>query len=62
MAKVKTIDPFVCTEPAVAISPATSRILKQRMKAADEGRLISVEKARRRIEQWLLKRSITKMR
>jgi hypothetical protein len=33
---------------AVKISPATSRILKQRMKTADEGRLVSADKARER--------------
>jgi hypothetical protein len=62
MAKTKNIDPFVCDEPAVEISPATSRILKQRMKTADEGRLVSVEKARQRMQQWLSKSSTTKTR
>jgi hypothetical protein len=59
MAKVKSIDPFVCTEP-VEISPTTSRILKQRMKTADNARLVSGEKARQRIQQWLSKSSTTK--
>jgi hypothetical protein len=62
MAKTKNIDPIVCDEPAVEISPATSRILKQRMKTADEGRLVSVEKARQRMQQWLSKSSTTKTR
>jgi hypothetical protein len=62
MAKAKNIDPFVCNEPAVEISAKTSRILKQRMKTADEGRLVSAEKARQRIQEWLSKSSITKMR
>jgi hypothetical protein len=61
MAKVKNIDPFVCNEP-VEVSPATSRILRQRMKTADEGRLVSAAKARERILQWLSKSSITKTR
>jgi len=61
MVKAKGIDPFVCSEP-VEISPATSRILKQRMKTADEGRLVSGEKARQRIQQWLSRSSTTKTR
>jgi hypothetical protein len=61
MGKVKNIDPLVCNEP-VEISQATSRILKQRMKSADEGRLVSAEKARQRIQQWLSKSSTTKTR
>ncbi len=61
MAKIMSIDPFVCKQP-VEISPAISRILKQRMKTADEGRVVSAEKARQRIQQWLLKSSTTKTR
>jgi hypothetical protein len=61
MAKVKSIDPFVCSEP-VDIGPTTSRILKRRMKTADEGRLVSSEKARQRIQQWLSRSSTTKTR
>ena len=60
VAKVKGIDPFVCNEP-VEISPAISRILKQRM-TADEGRLVSAGTARQRIQQWLSKSSTTKTR
>jgi len=62
MAKAKSIDPFVCNEPAVEVSPSTNRILKQRIKTADEGRLVSAEKARQRIQQWLSKSSTTKTR
>jgi len=62
MANAKSIDPFVCTEPAVEISPATSRILSQRMKTSDEGRMVPAEKARQRMQQWLSKSSTTKTR
>jgi hypothetical protein len=62
MAKAESIDPFVCDEPEVEIGPATSRILKQRAKTADEGRLVSAEQARLRIRQWLSKSSTTKTR
>ena len=62
MSKPKNIDPFVCDEPEVEISPATSRILKQRIKTADRGRLVPAPKARERIRQWLSKSSTTKAR
>jgi hypothetical protein len=61
MAKAKSIDPFICNEP-VEISPATSRILKQRIKTAGEGRVVTPERARHRIQQWLSKSSTTKTR
>jgi hypothetical protein len=62
MAKAKNSDPFICNGPAVQVSPATNRLLKQRMKTADDGRLVSAEKARERIQEWLSKSSTTKTR
>jgi hypothetical protein len=62
MAKAKSIDPFVCDTPEVEINSATSLILKQRMKTVGEGRLVSAEQARQRIELWLSKSSTTKKR
>ncbi|MGD0298362.1 MAG: hypothetical protein ABSE86_14755 [Bryobacteraceae bacterium] len=62
MAKGRSIDPFVSNESAVEISPATSRLLKQRMKAAVEGRLVPADKARQRIHERLSKSSTTKTR
>ena len=49
MGKAKSIDPFVCDAPEVEKDSATSRTLKQRMKTADQGRLIPAEEARQRI-------------
>jgi hypothetical protein len=46
----------------IELSAETSRILKQRIKSADEGRLVSAKEARQRIQQWLSKTSITKTR
>jgi hypothetical protein len=62
MVKAKIIDPFVSSDPAVEVSPATSRLLKRRMKTADEGRLVPAGKARQRIHEWLSKSSTTKTR
>ena len=44
------------------VSSATSRILKQRIKTADEGRLVSAQQARQRIKSWLSRSSATKKR
>jgi predicted transcriptional regulator len=62
MADTKTIDPFICDEPAGEVSQATGRLLKERVKTADEGRVVPAEEARRRIQQWLSKSSTTKTR
>jgi hypothetical protein len=62
MADAKSIDPFVCDEPEVEISPETSRILEQRLKTADEDHLVSTEEGRLRIKEWLSKSSITETR
>jgi hypothetical protein len=62
MGNGKRIDPFVCNEPEVEVDPATSRILKQRMKTDDRARLVPAKEARRRIHQWLSKSSTTKTR
>jgi predicted transcriptional regulator len=56
------IDPFVSTEPEVEVDPETSRILEERIKSADQGRLVSAEEARQRIHQWLTNSSTTKTR
>jgi hypothetical protein len=60
MAKAPIVDPFVCDTPEMEIDPATSRILKQRLKTAGEGRLVSAGQARERIKLWLSKSTITK--
>jgi hypothetical protein len=51
MVKADSIDPFVCDEPEVEISPVTIRTLKQRAETADEGRLVSAKQARQQIRQ-----------
>lgn len=61
MAKIESPDPFVCNDE-VEVDAETSRILKERVESADQGRLVSAEEARRRIREWLSKSSITKMR
>jgi len=55
-------DAFVSREQEIELDPETSRILEERVKSADAGRLISAEEARRRFHEWLSKSSITKTR
>jgi hypothetical protein len=62
MSKPERIDPFVSGESEVKVDAATSRILKQRIKSASEGRTVSARAARQRIHRWLSKSSITKTR
>jgi hypothetical protein len=62
MGKPQRVDPFVSNEREVEVDAATSRLLKQRIKTAEEGRLLSAKAARKRIQRWLSKSSITKTR
>jgi hypothetical protein len=62
MSKLQRVDPFVSTEPQVEVDAATSRVLKQRIKTAAEGRLVSPKSARERIQRWLSKSATTKTR
>lgn len=62
MSKPQRVDPSVSNEPEVEVDATTSRILKQRLKTAEEGRLVPVKAARERIQRWLLRSSTTKTR
>jgi predicted transcriptional regulator len=62
MGKPQKREAFVCSEPEVEVDAETSRVLDQRMRTADEGRLVSSEEARRRIQQWLSKSATSKTR
>jgi predicted transcriptional regulator len=56
------IDPFVSEEPEVELDPEIRRLLRERMKSADQGRLVSAEEARRHVQQWLSNSATTKTR
>jgi hypothetical protein len=60
MSKPQRVDPFVSKEPEIEVDAATSRLLKHRVKTANEGRLVSAKAARQRIQRWLSKSSTTK--
>ena len=56
----QALDPFISTEPAVELDAETNRILAERIQSADQGRLVSAEVARQRIQECLSKFSTTK--
>jgi hypothetical protein len=62
MSKLHRTDPLVSVEAEVKVDSATSRLLKQRIKSAGEGRTVSSAVARQRINRWLSKSSTTKTR
>ena len=63
VSKPQRADPFVSNEPVVEVDAATSRVLRQRVKTAVEGRLFPPPKsARERIQRWLSKSATTKTR
>ena len=62
MSKPQRVDPFVSSENEVKVDAATSRLLKQRIKSAGEGRTVSATAARQRIHKWILKSTTTKTR
>ena len=62
MGMLRSIDAFICNEPEAEVDAETSRIIEQRMRTADEGRLVSAEEARRPIQQWLSQSGTTRRR
>lgn len=51
------IDPFVSIEPEVEVDDETAAAIQEGIKAADEGRLTTLDEARERMKQWLTKSS-----
>jgi hypothetical protein len=62
MGKAQSMDAFICNEPEVEVDAETSRVLEQRIRSADAGRLVSAEEARLHIQQWLSESATTKTR
>ena len=62
MAEVKKVDFEDSTHILDEEDEATLAILKQRVKAADEGQLVTSEEVRRRMKKWLTKSSTPKTR
>jgi hypothetical protein len=62
MSKPQRVDPFVSTDAEVKVDAATSRILRERVKTAAEGRTVSASTARQRLHRWLSKSAGTKTR
>jgi len=62
MGMVDASDPFVVEESQGEIDAETSRILDERAKAADAGRVVSGEQTRQRLQEWLSGSSTRKTR
>ncbi|MGA8026179.1 MAG: hypothetical protein WB992_03480 [Bryobacteraceae bacterium] len=57
MANPERIDPFVSTEEEVEVDAETAAAIQRGIEDAEAGRVISLEKARERMHQWISKSS-----
>jgi predicted transcriptional regulator len=57
MADPGSVDPFIPTEDEVEVDAETATAIERGVKAADEGRFITLEETRERMQQWLSKSS-----
>lgn len=57
MSDLKLIDPFVCTDESVEEDEATIAAIEAGIRAADEGRFVTSEEARKLVQQWISKLS-----
>ena len=51
------LDPFVSTEDEVYVDAETAPAIQEGMEDADAGRVVTLEDARGRMQQWLSKSS-----
>ena len=55
MAEVNRLDPLVSTEPAVEVDSKTAESIEQGIRAAEQGKTVSSDEARRLVSQWISK-------
>ena len=55
MANLDRIDPFVSTEDDVEVDTETAAAIQLGIEDADAGRIVTLEEARERMQQWLSK-------
>jgi len=55
MKTFERFDPFVSTEEEVEVDLATLTAIRQGIEDADAGRVVTLEEARERMQQWLSK-------
>jgi predicted transcriptional regulator len=60
MAELKSIDPFVSTEPEVEVDPETAAAIEKGLQDAREGRVVPADEVHKLIPQWISKFSTRK--
>ena len=60
MGEMKPADQFTSTEEEVEVDEETLAAIDRGIKAADEGRVVPLEEARRRMQEWHTKSSSRK--
>ena len=58
MRDLKMIDPFECTDESFEVDDATVARIEAGIRAADEGRFVTSDEARKLAQQWISKLSI----
>jgi predicted transcriptional regulator len=62
MARPEGVDPFLASDEEVEVDQQSAAAIERGIRDADEGRTVSEEEARQRIQQWLIKSSTPKLR
>lgn len=60
MTELKSIDPFVSTEPAIEVDAETAAAIEKGLKDAREGRVMPADEVPKLIRQWISKFSTPK--
>ena len=56
--KAELVNPFISTEEDVEVDDQTAAAIRRGIADADAGRVVTLEEARKRMGQWLLKSSL----
>ena len=62
MDDTQAFDPFISTEPGIEVDAETMSLLRERIQSANEGRLVSAEVVRQRIQECISNSAATRAR
>jgi predicted transcriptional regulator len=62
MASLKGADPFVSAEPEIEVDADTAAAIRQGLRDAKDGRVVSAEEVRKLSPQWISRFSTPKQR
>ncbi len=62
MTNLEGIDPFISTEDEIEVDAETAAAIRRGIEDADAGRVVTLEEARERMEQWLSRSSSPRRR